>query len=174
MSVKVIALPILAAGVVVAVFSLVLGRRESPHQRPSVERMKTEDKPVGRQVAAKFRSRPQQDDVPREVVLPLAFWDAALELEAEDDTERTTLPADSREAFDTDQLLDTDELGAQWLSRATRSDDAPGLDDTNDPAEIPADSGSMISEASRSAASADTAEAEEDSERGVQSSSASV
>jgi hypothetical protein len=176
MSVKVIALPVLAAGVAVAVFSFVLGRRESPNHRPSVDRMKTEEKRAWRQPTPRrgpSTFEPQQRGALRETVLPLAFWDAALELQADDETERALLPADSREAFDTDQLLDTDDLGAQWVARATRSDDV--LDDLNDPAEIPADSVSMISEASRSAASADREEdVEEDSSREVQSSSAHI
>ena len=179
MSVKVIALPILAAGVVVAVFSFVLGRREAPTQRlsPSIDRTRTEAKLL-RRLATPNRgpsvSDVQQKDTPREVILPLAFWDAALELQADDETERTLLPADSREAFDTDQLLDADDLGAQWLARATRADDMQGLNDMNDPAEIPAGSGSMISDASRSAASVDDSAANEDSERAAPSSRANV
>ncbi len=177
MSVKVIVLPILAAGVAVAVFSFVLGRRESPNPRPALDRTKTEEKRVWRHTTPRrgpSTFEPQQKGGLRETVLPLAFWDAALELQADDETDRTLLPADSREAFDTDQLLDNDDLGAQWVARATQSDDMQSLDDVNDPAEIAADSGSMISEASRWAASADREEVEEDSGPDAQSSSAHV
>jgi hypothetical protein len=48
--------------------------------------------------------------------------------------------------------VDTDDLRAEWLTRATEAPTFHSFGDVDDPAEIAADSMSMISEASRNAA----------------------
>lgn len=62
------------------------------------------------------------------------------------------------------QRRDKDGWGAEWLARATQAS-SDGSGEVDDPAEIPADSLSMISEASRHAASFDPFEADAPSER---------
>jgi hypothetical protein len=87
------------------------------------------------------------------MVLPLAFWDAAAELDIEDD-----LPHPSHALGTIDDAYDSFDLedaSATWLARATQSPDPNGPSDVDDPAEIAADSMSMVSEASRLAAGAD-------------------
>jgi hypothetical protein len=95
------------------------------------------------------------------VVLPLAFWDAAAELDTEDDLPRATHALGvADEPYDS---IDIEDASATWLARATQSPTRPSSDDLDDPAEIAADSMSMVSEASRSAASADPSGFEEPS-----------
>src|SRR5688572_21511004 len=81
------------------------------------------------------------------VSLGSEFWDAAPESELTEDAVRPSVS--SMEAYD---ALDTEDLSAEWLARAT---EAPAFEahaetaELDDPAEIPADSLSMISDASR-------------------------
>jgi hypothetical protein len=77
------------------------------------------------------------------------FWDASPESYSLVDS--IGRPASEREAYD---ALDPEDLSAEWLTRATEAPAAAeaGGFDLDDPAEIPADSVSMISEASRHAA----------------------
>jgi hypothetical protein len=77
------------------------------------------------------------------------FWDPSPESFAVADS--LSRPASEREAYD---ALDPEDLSAEWLTRATEAPPTPeaGLFDLDDPAEIPADSMSMVSEASRHAA----------------------
>jgi hypothetical protein len=87
------------------------------------------------------------------VLLTSEFWDAAPESYSL--MEEQSLPPASLEPYDS---LDTEDLTAEWLARATQApaiDDLSAFDDLNDPAEIPADSLSMISDASRRAAAFD-------------------
>jgi hypothetical protein len=93
---------------------------------------------------------------PRHVVLPLAFWDAAAELDTEDDLPRASHAlGTSDEAYDSMAIEDA---SATWLARATQSLTAPTSGEVDDPAEIAADSISMVSEASRHAARPDPSE----------------
>jgi hypothetical protein len=97
--------------------------------------------------------RPELAELPRHVVLPLAFWDAAAELDSEDD-----LPPPAHALGTIDDAYDSFDLedaSATWLARATQSSDPNATSDVDDPAEIAADSMSMVSEASRLAAGAD-------------------
>lgn len=95
-------------------------------------------------------SRPSDELPTGPLSLPREFWDAAPESELyADDTAPGSL-APEREA----RYRDGDGFTADWLARATQ---APALDDearedADDPAEIAADSLSMISDASRYAA----------------------
>jgi hypothetical protein len=99
------------------------------------------------------------------VPLTREFWDAAPDSYSL--TEEPSRPAVPLEAYDT---VDTEDLTAEWLTRATQ---APGLRDTfdeaDDPAEIPADSQSMISAASRHAATFEPDDVEPESDVDVPS-----
>lgn len=77
------------------------------------------------------------------------FWDAPPESYS-----LAEMPSRPPSDLDTYDALDPEDLSAEWLTRAT---EAPAGVDSNgfgvdDPAEIPADSMSMVSEASRHAA----------------------
>ena len=90
---------------------------------------------------------------PHHVVLPLAFWDAAAELDTEDEL---PLAAHALGAADDGyDSMDLEDASATWLARATQSGTGQGSIEIDDPAEIAADSMSMVSEASRLAAGAD-------------------
>lgn len=98
-------------------------------------------------------------ELPQRVVLPLAFWDAAAELDTEDDLPRAAHALGvADEAFDS---MDIEDASATWLARATQSATGQTSDEVDDPAEIAADSMSMVSEASRLAAAADPSGFEE-------------
>lgn len=79
------------------------------------------------------------------------FWDASPESALPESYGR---PPSELEAYD---ALDPEDLSAEWLTRATEAPARSGLAelDLDDPAEIPADSLSMISDASRHAAAQD-------------------
>jgi hypothetical protein len=78
------------------------------------------------------------------------FWDAAPESYSLAEDSMRPAPG-TFEAYD---AVDTEDLSAEWLSRATEAPPVDGWNasDADDPAEIPADSLSMISDASRHAA----------------------
>lgn len=80
------------------------------------------------------------------------FWDAAPESSALPDSYGR--PPAELEPYD---ALDPEDLSAEWLTRATEAPAAGGSGafDIDDPAEIAADSLSMISDASRHAAGRD-------------------
>jgi hypothetical protein len=80
------------------------------------------------------------------VTLPTAFWDAA-ELEQVDSSRHLAL-GDER-----DDPSHVQDLQLPWARRNLHSFEAMSDDYVDDPAEIAADSISMISEASRAAAS---------------------
>jgi hypothetical protein len=124
----------------------------------AVRRVRSKRRAVSMQTASgrKRFPRPQRAELaelPRHVVLPLAFWDAAAELDIEDD-----LPPPAHALGTIDDAYDSFDLedaSATWLARATQSSDPNAPSDVDDPAEIAADSMSMVSEASRLAAGAD-------------------
>lgn len=145
MSVKHV-LPVLGVGSAAVLFGLLSSRR-SPRA-------------LTRTGAPPPRERPSDDAVPaasREselsaapLTLPGGFWDAGPDSALLGDEEPLT-----RDGEEPRPQLDGDELTADWLARAT---EAPPLGediDQDDPAEIPADSLSMISDASRYAAAFD-------------------
>jgi hypothetical protein len=156
MSLKMVAIPVLAAGAALAMFKLVSLRRApgpllSHTGRPGVTAPRG-SKDIG--VAERDRLTAAAGVLPESVrstpsVLPIAFWDAAseeLDVEETPPTARVAVPSDTYDA------LDPEDLGLEWLSRATEAafDVRRGAGD--DPAEIPVDSTSMISDASRLAA----------------------
>jgi hypothetical protein len=154
-SLKPLTIPLLAAGAAIAVFSLVAaGRREAPAAR--VTYGGKHDAKNKLTLATDVDQPPKAaESRPRRPVLPIAFWDIA-ELDAD---EHRPASSESYAMDDSD-----DSSGARWLARATQSPDGDEFDDLDDPAEIAADSMSMISEASRAAAGLDPADAAEGSE----------
>jgi hypothetical protein len=81
-------------------------------------------------------------------VLPIAFWDAASEQLDVEEAPPTPRMTSSRDPYD---ALNPEDLGVEWLSRATEAFDLR-REPVDDPAEVPADSASMVSDASRFAA----------------------
>jgi hypothetical protein len=79
------------------------------------------------------------------------FWDAAPESYSIAEEPMRAIAPGTFEAYD---AIDTEDLSSEWLSRATEAPFGDG-GDADDPAEIPADSLSMISDASRHAAAHD-------------------
>src|SRR5688572_8779437 len=156
MSVKTM-LPILGVGSAAVALGLAAARRRTS---------RLDSLPAG----ASRRARPsgihsRQDEAENELRSPVAlgseFWDAP-ESESRLELEEQPRPAAPAEAYD---ALDIEDLSAEWLSRAT---EAPATDeselgfDADDPAEVPADSLSMISQASRNAAAFDAEELDDD------------
>ena len=170
-------LPIIGVGSAAALIGLVASRRfASP--RTASPGLGSRQRPSG------IRVRPQGELPPSDELpaapqeLPPEFWDAAPESASREEemapsafahepyesSDRMAPSAFAREPYESS---DRDDLTAEWLARATQ---APGLDDTpgedpDDPAEIPADSLSMISDASRYAAAQPDDDAEIPSER---------
>ena len=145
-------LPIIGVGSAAALIGLVASRRSASNgaanstsrQRPSgitVRRGGSSDAP---------------EELPAPNGLPQGFWDAAPESTPYVD-ERAPYADESvssRLVREREESSDRDDLTAEWLARATQAsslDDA-AESDADDPAEIPADSLSMISDASRYAA----------------------
>lgn len=90
------------------------------------------------------------------------FWDAPPESYSLSESyalpeSRGRLPGEL-EAYD---ALDPEDLSAEWLTRATEAPAGPDSFELDDPAEIAADSLSMISDASRHAAALDLDELDE-------------
>lgn len=102
-------------------------------------------------------------DLTGDLVLPITFWDApppSVDLD-EDEPPASLPPLGYDAAYDS---IHVEDLGAHWIARATDTpelDSFEDADELDDPAEIAADSMSMVSEASRAAASLDLAEAAE-------------
>jgi hypothetical protein len=145
MSVKTV-LPILGVGSAFAIYGLARARRRSPEADNAA--------PPARPSGVHERVGPASDsDLSVEpLALGSEFWDAAPESEL---TEDATRPSVSSESYDT---VDTEDLTAEWLTRATEAPPAEAASyahDVDDPAEIPVDSVSMISDASRHAARLD-------------------
>lgn len=139
-SLETLTISLLAAGAAVATFSLVAGRREALAGRPVPgSKLVLGSKSVS---SGKDQPNGSASSVSHRPVLPIAFWDAA-ELDGDDH------PASS---VGHDVLESDAWSGGRWLARVTQAADADGFDDLDDPAEIAADSVSMISQASRAAA----------------------
>lgn len=151
MSLKVIAIPIVAAGVALTMFKLVSLRR-APSPSPAHSSRPRASAPLAAHDTADARLTSAAGVLSHgpasTSVLPIAFWDAAgdqLEDEQAPVTPRMKL---TRDTYDS---IAPEDLGVEWLSRATEAFDVrDGAED--DPAEVAADSMSMISEATRFAA----------------------
>lgn len=147
MSVKTM-LPILGVGSAVALLGLAASRRRSHGSLPASPPSERSE----RSLSSGVHPRVVLDEDASAPAAPLTseFWDAAPESYSLADESVRTAPG-TFEAYD---AIDTEDLSAEWLSRATeaRSGDDGTAADADDPAEIPADSLSMISDASRHAA----------------------
>jgi hypothetical protein len=157
-------LPLLGVGSAALVLGVAAARRNSSRraaQSASVDPLLRRDRPSG--IQTRVPSSDDADDGASPVLLTSEFWDAAPESDSRLEAAlRPPAPPGAYEAYD---AVDTEDLTAQWLARATQAPpfDEPGSElELDDPAEIPADSLSMISEASRSAAAFDGTRDDED------------
>jgi hypothetical protein len=154
-------LPIIGVGSAAALIGLVASRRFASTRVASAG-LGSRQRPSGIMVRP-HGELPPSDELPAAPQgLPPEFWDAAPESASREEEK-----APSGFAHEPYESNDRDDLTAEWLARATQ---APGLDDTpgedpDDPAEIAADSLSMISDASRYAAAHPDDDAETPSER---------
>lgn len=149
MSIPRIVLAGLAAGGLLAAIALANSRRERSRERELALRSPSAVEPWLEPTAARASTGERSEVAPGDIVLPLAFWDAAAELDPEDELPLASHALGlSEEPYDSIALEDA---SATWLSRATQAPAPPGAD-IDDPAEIAADSMSMVSEASRNAA----------------------
>jgi hypothetical protein len=153
MSFKSILIPLLGAGAALTVVGLIVGRRDLLAEREVTRGGKA----VARPRAVRVRELPPDQELsPHQVVLPLAFWDTAAELDTEDELPRASHPLGlSEEPYDS---IDLEDASATWLARATQMSGGRTSGSVDDPAEIAADSRSMVSDASRAAAGADIAD----------------
>lgn len=179
MSLKRVVIPVLAASMLAGVSSIARKRylrsravdpkplrrgRVSPerNQHPAA-RPEPRERGVEPFAAAEPRG-PSSAHTPGSVALPRAFWDVG----ADHDVDTRDLDEDvlSARQFARGRLAqpdapDAERLGEYWLASATQTWDMQPHSGIDDPAEIPADSMSMISDASRAAASLDLPEAAE-------------
>jgi hypothetical protein len=146
MSVKTM-LPLLGVGSAFAVLGLVASRRSA---KPTFDGTPA---PGERRMPSGVHPRVSLDDADAAPAaapeLTSDFWDASPESYSLDDLRAR--PASELESYD---AIDPEDLSAEWLTRATEAPAGAerGMFDLDDPAEIPADSISMISDASRHAA----------------------
>jgi hypothetical protein len=161
MSVKTM-LPILGVGSAALAIGLAV-RRNAAHRNaasqhaahPSTDPLTRRDRPSGIQTRLDI----DDDELAAAVPLTSEFWDAAPEAAPESEAVLETLrPVSLAGTYD---AIDTEDLTAEWLARATQAPPRDGYE-LDDPAEIPADSMSMISQASRSAAAFDGTEHDDD------------
>jgi hypothetical protein len=156
MSVKSL-LPIFGVGSAVALLGLAAARRHS-NQRAA----RLSEQRLGSGVHPRVILDDEGPFDPAFAAAPLTseFWDA----------EPVSYPLSEHSAgasLDADDSLDSEDLTAEWLARATQApaiDDPSDADYVDDPAEIAADSLSMISDASRRAAAFEPDEPEPSSE----------
>lgn len=172
MSPKVIVIPIVAAGVAVAMFKLVsLRRAPSPQLSHAARPRVSAPHHAERSTEERLASAAGVLEGPGSTtVLPIAFWDAASEQLEDDEAPRTPRMTSLSASYDS---LDPEDLGIEYLSRATEAFEVQ-REGVDDPAEVAADSMSMIGEATRFAAmSPDSERREEFEEAGADSSVAS-
>lgn len=157
-------LPILGVGSAALAIGLAVRRNAShraAHAPPAADPLARRDRPSGIQARQAMADLERDEDAAlAPVPLTSEFWDATPESDSESLIE-TLRPAAPVESYD---AVDTEDLTAEWLARATEtraSEEGNGFE-SDDPAEIPADSLSMISQASRDAAAFDGSEAEDD------------
>src|SRR5262245_24985380 len=130
MSKKTTLISVTAAGATLALVSIAVLRRGA-RSRPSLAE--------GTRRRRASVPRPRRSGLvelpPRHVVLPLAFWDAAAELDTEDDLPPAAHALGTAdEAYDS---IDLEDASATWLARATQSPRAgSSSSEIDDPAEI--------------------------------------
>jgi hypothetical protein len=152
MSVKTL-LPIVAAGSALAIFGVARARRKSHPPNGSESSIVRRNSHIQ---ALSPREEDGDSSTFAHVPLTRDFWDGTSAAEPAPDSVPvlSARPKMSSEAYD---ALDTEDLSLEWLARATQAPrfaEAGEADDADDPAEIPADSLSMVSDASRRAAGA--------------------
>jgi len=166
MSVKTM-LPILGVGSAFAILGLAAARRHQTHHASTNGSLPRAQRP-----SSGVHPRVALDDVSDadlEAMAPALtsdFWDASPESYSLVGSHGR--PANEFESYD---AVDTEDLTAEWLARATQAppDRDFGAFELDDPAEIAADSLSMISDASRHAAAPDPEELDELDERAADS-----
>lgn len=147
MSVKTM-LPLLGVGSAFAIVGLAAARRRGAHPAASESpRSQRERQPSGVHPRVTL-DEPEGEPALDAPALTSDFWDAAPESSSLVESQR---PASDPESYD---AVDPEDLTAEWLTRATQAPPMDGFEG-DDPAEIPADSISMISDASRHAAALD-------------------
>jgi hypothetical protein len=166
MSVKTM-LPIIGVGSAFAILGLAAARRQASSERTPVPGGNRRSGVFARVEPAHHGASAELEGVP--VPLTSEFWDAPPESYAVDSQTVQDDPGRPGVSHQSDDL-DRDGLTDEWLARATQAPAWDRLDegDANDPAEIAADSLSMISDASRHAAGfgLDDSEDESDEDRG--------
>ena len=146
-------LPIIGVGSAAALIGLVASRRSASN---GAANSTSRQRPSGITVRH-GGSSDALEELPAPNGLPQGFWDAAPESTpyVDDRAPYADESVSSRLVREREESSDRDDLTAEWLARATQAssslDDA-AEGDADDPAEIPADSLSMISDASRYAA----------------------
>lgn len=160
MSVKTM-LPILGVGSAVAILGMAAVRRQA--RRAAQSGVARERRESGVHSRIVLDDVDDVDDAALAAATPELtsdFWDASPESYAADSQGRLPIELENYDA------LDPEDLSAEWLRRATEAPaGADGGFGVDDPAEIPADSMSMVSEASRHAAALDFEELDEASDR---------
>jgi hypothetical protein len=149
-------LPLIGVGSAIAIFGLCAARRPA---RPSLDAGRERRMSSGVHPRVNLNAEAEAELAAVAPELTSDFWDASPDSYALPESHGR--PPGDIEAYD---ALDPEDLSAEWLTRAT---EAPaGADyaalDLDDPAEIPADSMSMISDASRHAAALDVDALDED------------
>jgi hypothetical protein len=160
MSVKTM-LPLLGVGSAFAILGLCAARR------PARSALGRGLEPREQRMQSGVHPRVSLDDADAAELAALApeltsdFWDASPDSSLLPDSYGR--PPSEIEAYD---ALDPEDLSAEWLTRATEAPARSGLGelDLDDPAEIAADSMSMISDASRHAAALDLDDLDEPDE----------
>lgn len=150
-------LSLLGVGAAIATLGLVVGRRDAAGARGAPAKLEPRLKVALAGAAASSCTSPRM--MPRRSASPMALWDITA-LAGEGDVRR---PATSTLYGGVER---DDSSGARWLARATQAAGGEEFDevDADDPAEIAADSVSMISQASRAAAAREPSDDDELSE----------
>lgn len=175
MSLKMITLPVVAAGAALAMFKLVslkrvpgpsLSAAARPRASAAHERSQTTEDEAADSLASSpgaFSTAPGSTSV-----LPISFWDAASEQLDDDDAPVTPRMTSAHDTYDS---IAPEDLGVEWLSRATEAFDMR-IDPDDELAGAQPDSLSMIGEATRLAAASpsDSPESERLDELGADSS----
>lgn len=148
-----VVVPFVAAGVAIAVYRLASVRRWARRELP---RASAADRDGSRVFVGAAGPRPGRAISPvtslegprsEPTVLPIAFWDAASARLDDEDAPPTARAPSRLDAYDS---IAPEDLGVEWLGRATEAFEPSASAD--DPAEVAADSVSMVSQASRFAA----------------------
>lgn len=151
-------LPIIGVGSAAALVGLVASRRSVARNANADHGTGARARPSG--IVARSGGALDAEQSAGAPLVPEEFWNAPEPSSRFDEAAFANTPSVA--------LIeeDGDDLGADWLARATATDDAAlYTDGDDDPAEVAADSLSMISDASRYAATSPSDDADPNSER---------